>query len=160
MDGIYLLLGTNLADREKNLTDAFRYIETHIGRILMQSPVYETAAWGIRDQPAFLNQAIRVESSLSPEDLLNKILFIEIEMGRQRFEKWGSRLIDIDILFYNDEYYDTPQLKIPHPEFKKRNFALVPMAEIAPLEYYPGTSETMSSLKEISPDTLPVRRMN
>lgn len=160
MNGIYLLLGTNLADREKNLANAIRNIDKYIGKILLTSSVYETAAWGILDQPAFLNQAVKVESSLAPEVILDKILFIEVEMGRKRFEKWGSRLIDIDILFYDNERRDTPKLKIPHPEFKKRNFALVPMAEIGPGEYYPGTSETMNSLMEKSPDTLSVRRID
>lgn len=158
MRGVFLLLGTNLANREQNLATAIAHIEKKVGKIGARSSIYETAAWGVREQPDFLNQVINVETSLPAEKILEKILAIEAAMGRKRFEKWGSRLIDIDILFYNDEFIDSPDLKIPHPEFKNRNFALAPMAEIAPEEFYPGTRESMKFLAGKSPDKLPVWR--
>jgi 2-amino-4-hydroxy-6-hydroxymethyldihydropteridine diphosphokinase len=126
-----LLLGTNLGEREENLEKARNLVEEKVGTILEESKIYATAPWGNRDQPAFLNQAILVWTLLSPEDLMQQLLDIEHELGRTRDEKWGSRIIDIDILLYEDKVVDSENLKIPHPHLHERNFTLYPLNEIA-----------------------------
>ena len=128
--GKILLLGTNLGDREKNLEDCRRRLEQRVGKIVRASSVYETAAWGKTDQPAFLNQVIIIETDLAPMDLLQAINAIEKDMGRVRMEKWGERLIDIDILYYDSLVLNEPELLIPHPEIANRRFTLVPLAEV------------------------------
>src|SRR5688572_5768781 len=127
MNKVALLLGTNLGEREENLETARKLIEEKTGDILETSKIYATAPWGNQDQPAFLNQAIMVWTLLSPEELMQKLLEIEKEMGRTRDEKWGSRLIDLDILLYEEEIVDTESLKIPHPHLHERNFTLYPL---------------------------------
>lgn len=156
MRGVFLLLGTNLGGREVNLRTALASIEKKVGEIEKTSSIYETSAWGIEAQPDFLNQAIQVNTALDPDALLRAILEIEKEMGRERVVKWGTRLIDIDILFYHDEVINTPGLAIPHPEFKKRKFALAPMTEIASDETFPASNETIAILNDTCKDNLPV----
>ena len=129
MNGIYLGLGTNLGDRHQNLQTAINKLN-EIGEVLRKSTIHETKAWGKTDQPDFLNMVIQLETSLSPQKLLEKCLQIETEIGRERFEKWGPRIIDIDILYYNDVNIDEPELKIPHPFINEREFVLKPLQEI------------------------------
>ena len=129
--GKILLLGTNLGDRWSNLDRCRMAIERNVGRIIQQSSVYETAAWGKTNQPDFLNQVVIIESQLSPALLLKTILQIEHDLGRKRIEKWGARIIDIDILYYNSEVTNLPELTIPHPEIANRMFTLLPLAEVA-----------------------------
>jgi 2-amino-4-hydroxy-6-hydroxymethyldihydropteridine diphosphokinase len=129
---VYLLLGSNLGDRFKLIEDAASMIEQHIGTVEVSSSLYETAAWGKEDQPAFLNSVVAVNTSLSPMEVLEKALWIEKELGRVRHEKWGSRLIDIDILLYDKEIIDIEEtLQVPHPQMQYRKFVLMPLAEIA-----------------------------
>ncbi len=129
----FLLLGTNLGDRALNLSLVKKNImDKSIGNIINQSSVYETAAWGIKDQPSFYNQTIEINTDLDPLELLRACLSIENEIGRKRIQKWGPRLIDIDILYYGDLCMDTKELHIPHPEIQNRRFTLVPLAEVAP----------------------------
>lgn len=158
MKGKYLLLGTNLGNREKNLSGAIVKIRKSLGEILRKSSIYETEAWGFRDQPSFLNQVIRIKTSLSPEELLRVIAEIEESMGRIREDKWKERLIDIDILYYEDEIINQDQLVIPHPEIQNRNFTLVPLCEIAGSEIHPVLGKTNDELLKASNDQLGVRK--
>ena len=100
MQGIYILLGTNLGDRAKNLAQAKNLAGQAGVRVVRESAVYETAAWGVEDQPGFLNQVVEVITNLAPHALLDQLLAIEQEMGRIRERKWGERLIDLDILYF------------------------------------------------------------
>ena len=151
---IYLHTGTNLGDREANLKRANERIMEEIGPIEKASRVYRTKAWGITDQPDFLNQALLVSTHLSPFELLEKIQDIERRMGRAREIKWGERIIDIDILFYNDEIIDTENLPIPHPYLHYRNFVLLPLMDIAPGLLHPGFGLTVAELYANSEDKL------
>ena len=151
---IYLHTGTNVGDREANLKRANERIMEEIGPIEKASRVYRTKAWGITDQPDFLNQALLVSTHLSPFELLEKIQDIERRMGRAREIKWGERIIDIDILFYNDEIIDTENLTIPHPYLHYRNFVLLPLMDIAPGLLHPGFGLTVAELYANSEDKL------
>ena len=129
----YLLLGSNLGKREQYLSKAINAIEKNAGSIFLKSSIYETEAWGKIDQPGFLNLAIGIETSLTPIQLLENVLNIEAVLGRVRHEKWGARMIDIDIIFYENEIIDVEnKLVIPHPEMHNRKFVLAPLAEIVP----------------------------
>jgi 2-amino-4-hydroxy-6-hydroxymethyldihydropteridine diphosphokinase len=156
----FLLLGTNQGDRKKNLTFARNAIELSVGPILKASFLYQTAAWGKTDQPDFLNQALEVETLLSPEEVLVEILGIEQTMGRRREEKWGERIMDIDILLYENEIQHSPQLTIPHPELPNRRFALEPLAEIARDIIHPVFHQKIQEMLERCIDPLPVHRLN
>ena len=156
----FLLLGTNQGDRKKNLTFARNAIELSVGPILKASSLYQTAAWGKTDQPDFLNQALEVETLLSAENVLGELLRIEQSMGRQREEKWGERIMDIDILFYENEIHNSPQLTIPHPELPNRRFALGPLAEIAGDIIHPVLNLKIQEMLERCSDPLLVRRLN
>ena len=134
----FLLLGTNLGDRKKNLSTARDAIEVSVGTIVKASSIYQTAAWGKTDQPDFLNQALEVETPLSAEDVLVEILKVERVMGRRREQLWGQRIIDIDILLFESKIISSATLTVPHPQLQNRRFALEPLAEIAG-EVIPGT---------------------
>lgn len=149
---IYILLGTNLGDRQANLSTAKTQILQKIGPILTESKIYETAAWGLTDQPNFLNQVIEIETKLSPSVLLKTILAIEKKMGRIRTQKWGERLIDIDILYFGKEVINQENLKIPHPYLQERRFTLVPLAEVAPEFKHPVLLKSNNELLEICTD--------
>ena len=155
----YLLLGSNLGEREQYLADALKLIATRIGNIFAKSAIYETEAWGKTDQPGFLNLAIGVETELSALQLLENALKIEASLGRIRHEKWGARLIDIDIIFYNDEIVDFgEQLQIPHPEMQNRKFVLEPLAEIAPDLQHPVLKQTILEILKTLSDSLSVAK--
>ncbi|MGN6181199.1 MAG: 2-amino-4-hydroxy-6-hydroxymethyldihydropteridine diphosphokinase, partial [Mucilaginibacter sp.] len=113
MIDVYLLLGSNLGDRELFLHMALRLIESDIAPISKASAVYETQSWGKTDEPDYLNQVIMLKTNLPADEILRKILAIEQEMGRKREEKWGSRTIDIDILLYGDAVINTQNLTVP-----------------------------------------------
>ena len=148
-----------MGDREGNLAKACEYINRQCGDITHASSLYETAAWGKKDQPFFLNQALEIQTGLSPSQLLKKILSIEKQIGRVRKEKYGPRIIDIDILLFNDEVHTYPSLTIPHPELQNRRFVLVPLAEIVPDLTHPVFIKTIAELLAICPDTLEVSRL-
>ena len=155
--GIFLLLGSNQGERSRNLGEAAGRIEKAAGKILARSALYKTAAWGLEDQPDFYNQVLELGSVFPPEVLLRKLQAIELEMGRVRIEKWGPRIIDIDILFYGDEVIDTPVLRLPHPGIPLRRFTLDPLAEIAPELRHPVLGKTMRELLEECEDPLRVQ---
>lgn len=146
MASVYLQLGANLGERADSLASAVQQIEARIGPVLLASKQYETPAWGLTDQPDFLNQVILVDSALDPWLVLQTILDIEKNMGRQRKEKWGPRLIDIDILGIDDLIIDSPDLTIPHPWLHRRLFVLEPFAEIAPHWVHPILLLTVKEL--------------
>ena len=131
-DNIYLLLGSNLGNSRELLEEAIKNIGDYLGKIMQSSKLYETAPWGNSEQPAFLNQVVRIKSTLPPKEMLDKIHFIETKMGRIRHEKWGERKIDIDILYYNDLIFNSSDLQIPHPEIQNRRFTLVPLVDLSP----------------------------
>jgi 2-amino-4-hydroxy-6-hydroxymethyldihydropteridine diphosphokinase len=158
MNTAYLLIGGNLGDRAAYLEQAIKQIEALCGRITHTSSIYETAAWGNTNQPAFYNQAIQLTTSLPPETLLAQLLAIEIKMGRVRTQKYGPRTIDLDILMIDDKVLDTNTLTIPHPQLHNRRFALLPLAEIAPSLHHPILDKTVSELLINCPDTLDVQK--
>ena len=155
----FLLLGTNLGDRKKNLATARKAIEVSVGIILKTSSIYQTAAWGKTDQPDFLNQALEVQTALPAEDVLAEILKIERTMGRTRDHHWGERIIDIDILLFEKEMISSTTLKIPHPELANRRFALEPLAEIGHDVIHPLLQLTIREMLEQCPDLSEVHRI-
>ncbi len=127
---ICLHLGSNLGNQKQNLKTAILKIAEEVGPIILKSSIYRTEAWGETEQPDFLNQSILVSTELSAAEVLETILNIETEMGRIREKRWGPRLIDIDLLFYDDSIIKTPSLTVPHPQIPFRNFVLIPTMEI------------------------------
>lgn len=160
MNKVFLLIGGNMGDRLQNLHQAIDLLAAACGPVLQQSAVYETAAWGKTDQAAFLNQALLLETSLSAQELITAVLLVEERMGRHRTEKFGPRVIDIDIMFYNNEVIDEPHLTIPHPQMQNRRFALVPLNELAPNFVHPVFNKTIEVLLLECKDELPVINYN
>jgi len=138
--------------KNENLESASDFIEKEIGNILIKSKIYETEPWGVLDQPNFFNQVLKIKSKLTPTECLKNCLAIEDEMGRERLQKWGQRLIDIDLLFYNDLKINTLDLILPHPRLHERNFTLVPMEEIAPDFIHPVLKKSIFELLDICKD--------
>ncbi len=153
----YLLLGSNEGDRREWLKKAIAGIEAACGHIVNTSSVYETAAWGITDQADFLNMVVSITTTLTPQALLRSVLSIEQSLGRSRQVKWGPRIIDIDILFYDNMVMNTSGLIIPHPYLHERRFTLMPLAEIAPAYIHPRLKKPVSQLLSECPDTLEAR---
>jgi len=154
----HLLIGGNLGNRKENLSKAVSLINEQCGSLTGSSSIYETEAWGNTDQPSFLNQALEISTSLNARQLMRKVLKIEEEMGRVRKEKLGPRIIDIDILLFENEIHDLRFLKIPHPEMQNRRFVLVPLAEINSTLQHPVLKKTIAELLEECPDLLDVKK--
>ncbi|MCB8983565.1 MAG: 2-amino-4-hydroxy-6-hydroxymethyldihydropteridine diphosphokinase [Ardenticatenaceae bacterium] len=142
MSQIYLSLGTNLGDRPANLQKALSGLQSGVAFTAV-SAVYETEPWGVADQPAFLNICAAGTTALTPFELLQVCKSVETQVGRRPTYKWGPRLIDIDILFYDDLILDEDTLIIPHPFVEERAFVLAPLADIAPDFVHPQTGETV-----------------
>jgi len=154
-----LLLGGNIGDRLSFLKNAIKEISVHCGDVQKISSIYETAAWGVENQPNFYNQVIKVKSHLSPEIFLQTILKIEKNLGRIRFHKWGERVIDIDILFINDLIINTESLTVPHPQLHKRRFTLIPLLEVSPNLNHPLLNKTITELLVDCLDQLQVSKV-
>jgi len=144
---IYIALGTNIGDRLANLRVALNAFAPQI-KVLKESHIYETPPWGYEDQPAFLNMVIRAETDLEPEALLEFLKQLEVQLGRESSVRWGPRLIDLDILFYDDLVIDTPPLVIPHPRLHERAFVLVPLTDVAADVVHPILGEFVWELMQ------------
>lgn len=137
-----------MGNRQLFLENAISQIETLVGPVIRQSAVHQTLAWGKTDEPDYLNQVLLVETAMPARQLLQTILGIEKQLGRERKEKWGSRTIDIDILFYGNEVINEPDLVVPHPQLHNRKFTLAPLAEIAPGYIHPVLLQSIAQLNE------------
>jgi 2-amino-4-hydroxy-6-hydroxymethyldihydropteridine diphosphokinase len=148
----YLLIGGNVGNMFHHLDGAVRLLKTHCGEIYKESGIYKTAPWGNKEQAPFLNQAIELHTAYTAEQLMPKLLDIEERMGRIRKEKYGPRIIDIDILLFNEDVIEQPGVTIPHPEMQNRLFALIPLAEIAGELYHPVYKKTIHELITLCKD--------
>ena len=156
---VYLGLGTNLGDRVANLRGAVHALEKVRGvEVVELSSVYETAPWGIEDQPEFLNMVLVVRSELSALELLDTVKQVEKDLGREKRVRWGPRLIDIDILFFGDQLVEEDGLVVPHPYMGERVFVLAPLADVAPRLVHPHTGHTVAQMLE-GVDRSEVRRL-
>ena len=153
----YLSLGSNVGDRVAHLRDAIARLES-IGRVVSVSSFYETEPVEVTDQPWFLNGAVGLETALTAEQLMARLLQIEQETGRRRVQKKGPRTIDIDILLFDDLILDSPDVTIPHPAMQERRFVLEPLAEIAAEARHPGMKKTIREMLEELPAGAIVRR--
>ena len=147
---VYLSLGTNMGDKKKNLLEAIERIgKLENTKVTAQSTILETEPFGYTEQDMFLNACIEIKTLFTPQELLEKLLNIELEMGRVRTIKWGPRIIDIDILFFDDEIIQDKNLAVPHPWISERMFVLEPLCEIAPNLIHPLERKPVATLKRI-----------
>jgi 2-amino-4-hydroxy-6-hydroxymethyldihydropteridine diphosphokinase len=142
---VYLALGSNLGDRLANLKQAVSSLTPQM-EVRAKSQVYETPPWGYEDQPKFLNQVIKAKTYLDPEPLLKHLKRLEVALGRQESFRNGPRLIDIDILFYDDQVLNTPTLVIPHPRLHERGFVLLPLMDIEPDLVHPVNKKSVREM--------------
>jgi 2-amino-4-hydroxy-6-hydroxymethyldihydropteridine diphosphokinase len=156
---VALLLGSNMGDSLACLKTAIHHIENRLSPIIMASSLYKTAAWGKVNQADFYNQVVAIKSSLTPEEILTITLDIEMQMGRERIEKWAERVIDIDILFYGNDIIDNPNLKVPHPYLHVRRFTLIPLQEILPQFVHPVFNKTIDTLLDNCSDIGKVEKL-
>lgn len=157
MSEAFLLIGGNLGDRYQNILEAGKKIEILCGKILKSSKLYETAAWGNIPQPDFLNQALQIQTYLSANQLMDALLVIEKEMGRIRNEKFDARIIDLDILFFDNAIIENQNVIIPHPRIAERRFVLIPLAEIASDLIHPVSQKKINRILSECPDKLTVK---
>ncbi len=153
MNTLYLQLGSNLGEREQLIDDAVAAIELHIGKLISRSKIYESDPWRVDGQDNYLNQIVEINTLFSAEESLDLVQKIENDLGRVRVEKWGERLIDIDIIFFNSDIIETADLCVPHKHMHERNFVLIPLNEIASEFIHPKYNKTVSELLEESKDT-------
>lgn len=157
---LVLHFGSNIGNRIKFLKDALNKTEKAFGKPLATSSIYQTQAWGFSGQPDFLNMAAIYETSIKPEDVLKAIKNIEVETGRIHREHWHERELDIDIIFYDNQIIEKPDVHIPHPRMHERNFVLVPLNEICPDYIHPVFKVSVSQLLKQSTDKLIVEKWN
>ena len=149
---LFLLLGGNLGNRFQLLKLAKTRLIELVGSLVNESGLYETAPWGVTDQPSYLNQVLELQTDLAPIDVLNQTQAIENALGRVRHERWDSRLIDIDLLYYDDLILQTDRLTLPHPLLHQRRFVLMPLCEIAPDFVHPILEKSNADLLAECPD--------
>ena len=142
----YIALGTNLGDKRRQMENALAALQQAGVTVRRVSPFIETEPYGVTDQPAFLNGVCEVETTLSPQELLAILLKIETQQGRVRTRHWGPRVIDLDLLLYDDQIIDEPNLQVPHPDMENRGFVLQPLAAIAPQVVHPKLGQTIERL--------------
>jgi 2-amino-4-hydroxy-6-hydroxymethyldihydropteridine diphosphokinase len=159
MNNLILHLGSNLGDRKNHIIQAIDLISARIGSVHSQSSYYETGAWGITDIPDFINIALWIKTELSPVEALNTALAIEKEVGRTPSQKWSSRIIDIDLLFYNDDIIEEENLSIPHAHISARNFVLIPLLEIIPDYIHPVLKNDIRTIAENCKDQSKVEKI-
>lgn len=147
----YIGIGSNLGDRKNNCQKAVELLGEYGVKAIKTSSMYETEPWGVKDQPEFINMAVEAETSLAPRGLLNALKGIEKRMGRAPSEKYGPRVIDLDILLYGDVVVEEHGLKIPHPHMHERDFVLRPLMEIAPEVVHPVSGKRITELLSRSP---------
>ena len=156
----YIGIGSNLGTPGKNCTKAIERISAdHDIKIISKSSFYQTAPIGNIEQNWFINSAIKIDTQLTPRELLSALLSIESEMGRIRKEKWGPRLIDLDLLFYDNIILNQKGITLPHPEIQKRKFVLIPLHEIAEDLIHPTLKKTIKTLLKESPDDAVVKKL-
>jgi 2-amino-4-hydroxy-6-hydroxymethyldihydropteridine diphosphokinase len=144
---VFLGLGSNLGDREAHLDDAIAALCSNNSiTLISRSEILETEPVGITDQGKFLNAVVEIETTLTPQELMQVCLDIEIQEGRVRDEKWGPRTIDIDMLYYSDQLIQEEGLHVPHPEMQNRSFVLIPLVEIAPTMIHPTLGLTAEAM--------------
>ena len=163
MENSYILFGSNLGDKNGIFNQACLYINNRCGQVVKVSAAYESEPWGFEAKEWFLNCVIVIETAMAPEDLMQQLLEIERELGRERHpevEGYTSRIADLDILYYGDRIILTDTLTVPHPRLHRRRFALLPMCEVAPDLVHPALGLTQTELLARCPDTLMVRKMD
>lgn len=146
MSKVYIGIGSNLGKKEENCLKAIKLLSEKGMAVKKQSSIYETEPWGVKDQPKFINMAVEVEAELKPLEILEILKTVEREVGRQDSYRWGPRIIDLDILLYNDLVINTDDLRIPHPLMHQREFVLRPLSEIAPDKVHPVLKKTIKEL--------------
>ena len=163
VENCYILFGSNLGDKNGIFNQACLYINNRCGQVVKVSAAYESEPWGFEAKEWFLNCVIVIETAMAPEDLMQQLLEIERELGRERHpevEGYTSRIADLDILYYGDRIILTDTLTVPHPRLHRRRFALLPMCEVAPDLVHPALGLTQTELLARCPDTLVVRKMD
>jgi 2-amino-4-hydroxy-6-hydroxymethyldihydropteridine diphosphokinase len=157
---VFIGLGSNLGDRTERLRQAQqKLLESQTIRLVLASSIYETDPVGKTDQPLFLNQVIEIRTTLAPEDLLTHLLQVEQELGRVRRERWGPRIIDLDVLAFGQRVEQSKRLVLPHPELHRRRFVLQPWAEIAPEFEVAVFSTTVADLLQKCSDKSRVKKL-
>lgn len=161
MAKLFLLLGGNLGDKKQVFDKTLQKVTSRLGQISCKSGVYETEPWGFESDNLFWNQVVLVETSLKPVEILEEVKQIEKELGRVRHSKrYASRVIDLDLLFYDALILRTPSLELPHPRIAERRFVLAPLNEIAPGFIHPVLKKTVANLLSECPDQLKVRKLD
>lgn len=157
---VFLSTGSNQGNSIVNLLKTNALIAQQVGFVASTSAFYKTAAWGLTNQPDFINQCIQIYTPFPPKLLLKKLLNIEKQMGRVRHEKWGPRTIDIDILLFDDCKIFENTIQIPHPHIQNRLFVLAPLAEIAPSLIHPSFKKSIKTLLLETPDKLSIQKLS
>ncbi|WP_430971712.1 2-amino-4-hydroxy-6-hydroxymethyldihydropteridine diphosphokinase [Sunxiuqinia rutila] len=161
MAKVFLLLGGNLGNKKVIFNQALALLEEAVGKIEQQSAIYETEPWGFESEDLFWNQVVVLETRLDADSLLQETQQIEYQLGRVRHgAQYSSRLIDLDILFYDQLILNQPRLEIPHPRMGERRFVLEPLAEIAPDFIHPASKKTIAQLLAECTDQLAVKKLD
>lgn len=156
MNDLLLGLGSNQGNRSANLAMAHRLLSRTVGLVHKESQLYESAPWGGIEQPAYYNQVLWVKTMLPLEAAFRQCQILEQKMGRQRSQKWGPRIIDVDLLYYNDVQLETPELVVPHPQLQDRRFVLLPLCDVAPHYEHPVLKRSSKELLSVCSDALSV----